>query len=303
MLGWLLYKKTEDILKPEVYEIRRLVETAGKQGITIRVLSPDQIDIIVFLGDRNSILVDEVPTRLPDFILPRMGSGTSYFALAVIRHLERLGVYSVNSSQSIENVKDKLYTLQILAEANLPIPKTILLKFPVDPGIVSKHLKFPVVVKTLSGTQGMGVFLSTDQNSFEDLMQLIHATNKSANIILQEFIEYSEGRDLRVFVIGGRVVGAMERTARQGSFKANCSIGGTARSFATTQAIENLAIEISRILNLEVAGIDLLFDRTGFKICEVNSAPGFEAMESFCGLNIAGEILAYIISRNHEQGV
>jgi gamma-F420-2:alpha-L-glutamate ligase len=107
------------------------------------VFSPDQIDIIVFLEDRNSILVDEVPTPLPDFILPRMVSGTSYFALAVIRHLERLGVYSVNSSQSIENVKDKLYTLQILAEADLPISKTILVKFPVDPGIVSKHLKFP----------------------------------------------------------------------------------------------------------------------------------------------------------------
>lgn len=298
MLGWLLYKKTEDILKPEVYEVRRLVETAEKQGIKMRVLSPDQIDIIVFLEDRNSILVDEVPTPLPDFILPRMGSGTSYFALAVIRHLERLGVYSVNSSQSIENVKDKLYTLQILAEANLPIPKTILLKFPVEPGIVSKHLKFPVVVKTLSGTQGMGVFLSTDQNSFEDLMQLIHATNKSANIILQEFIEISEGRDLRVFVVGGRVVGAMQRTARQGSFKANCSIGGTARPFEITRDIEILAVEISRILNLEVAGVDLLFDRKGFKICEVNSAPGFEAMESYCGLNIAGAILSHILSRS-----
>jgi gamma-F420-2:alpha-L-glutamate ligase len=111
MLGWLLYKKTDDTLKPEVYEIRKLVEIASGRGINIRVLSPDQIDIIVFREDRNSILVDEVPTALPDFILPRMGAGTSYFALAVIRHLERLGVYSVNSSQSIENVRDKLYTL------------------------------------------------------------------------------------------------------------------------------------------------------------------------------------------------
>jgi gamma-F420-2:alpha-L-glutamate ligase len=297
MLGWLLYKKSEDILKPEVYEIRRLVETAASLGISIRVLSPDQIDIIVFGEERNSILVDEVPTALPDFILPRMGAGTSYFALAVIRHLERLGVYSVNSSQSIEDVKDKLYTLQILAEANLPIPKTILLKFPVDPKIVSRHLKFPVVVKTLSGTQGMGVFLSTGQDSFEDLTQLIHATNKSANIILQEFIELSEGRDLRVFMVGGKVVGAMERTARPGTFKANCSIGGTAKLHEVTPEIESLAISISRILNLEIAGIDLLFDQKGFKICEVNSAPGFEAMENYCGLDIAGEIIRYILQR------
>jgi gamma-F420-2:alpha-L-glutamate ligase len=303
MLGWLLYKKMEDIIKPEVYEIDRLVNTAARHGIDIRVLSPDQIDIIVFREDRNSILVDEVPTALPDFILPRMGAGTSYFALAVIRHLERLGVYSVNSSQSIENVKDKLYTLQILAEANLPIPKTILLKFPVEPTIVAKHLKFPVVVKTLSGTQGMGVFLSTSQDSFEDLMQLIHATNKSANIILQEFIELSEGRDLRVLVVGGRVVGAMERTAREGSFKANCSIGGTAVRYQLTNEIDTLAVEISRILNLEIAGIDLLFDKHGFKICEVNSAPGFEAMENYCGLDIAAEIIGFIRDKNRNTAL
>lgn len=294
MTGWLLFKKTDDIIKPEIYEINRLVEAAVNMGMEIRVLSPDQIDIIVFGGDRSSILVDEVHTAIPDFILPRMGSGTSYFELAVIRHLERLGVYSFNSSQSIENVKDKLYTLQILAQANLPIPKTILLKFPVEPKIVKKHLKFPVVVKTLSGTQGMGVYLSTSQDSFEDLMHLIHAMNRSSNIILQEFIEKSEGRDLRVFVVGGRVVGAMERTARQGSFKANCSIGGTAVMHEVTPEIEKLALAICRILNLEIAGIDLLFDHDGFKICEVNSAPGFEAMEKYCRLDIAGEIVRYM---------
>lgn len=298
MQGWMLYKKMEEIIKPEIYEVDRLVKTAANHGIDIMVLSPDQIDIIVFGEQRNSILVDEVPTSLPDFILPRMGAGTSYFALAVIRHLERMGVYSVNSSQSIENVKDKLYTLQILAEANLPIPKTILLKFPVEPTIVAKHLKFPVVVKTLSGTQGMGVFLSTSQGSFEDLMQLIHATNKSANIILQEYIEFSEGRDLRVLVVGGRVVGAMERTAREGSFKANCSIGGTAVRYKLTHQIESLAVDISRILNLDIAGIDLLFDKNGFKICEVNSSPGFEAMENYCGLDIASEIIGFIQEKN-----
>ena len=114
MLGWLLYKKMEDIIKPEVYEIDRLINTAARQGIDIRVLSPDQIDIIVFREDRNSILVDEVPTSLPDFILPRMGAGTSYFAHALIRHLERLGVYSVKSSHCIDNVKHKYYTLLML---------------------------------------------------------------------------------------------------------------------------------------------------------------------------------------------
>jgi len=93
-------------------------------------------------------------------------------------------------------------------------------------------------------------------------------------------------------------VGAMERTAREGTFKANCSIGGSGKSHEVTREIESLAVEISLLLDLEVAGIDLLFDRNGFKICEVNSAPGFEAMENYCGLDIAGEIIRFIVNRS-----
>ncbi len=294
LLGWILYKDSADLLKPEAYEIHKLVEIAGKHDIDIKVLSPEQIDIIVTREDRKSILVCDVPTALPDFILPRMGAGTTYFALAVIRHLERLGVYSINNSQSIDTVKDKLYTLQILAESNLPIPKTILLKFPVDSDIVIKHLKFPVIVKTLSGSQGSGVFLSTDKNSFEDLTQLINTTNKTANIILQEFIETSKGRDLRVLTIGGRVVSAMMRSANDGRFKANYSIGGNVEKFEITPELEWIVLEISRILNLDIAGIDLLFDKQGFKICEVNSSPGFRGMEKCCEIDVADEIFKFI---------
>lgn len=294
MLGWVLYKDSEDSLRPEAYEVRRLIKVAKKHNIKIKVLCPEQIDIIVTREDRKSILVDNVPTALPDFLLPRMGAGTTYFALAVIRHLERLGVYCVNSSQSIDTVKDKLFTLQILAESNLPIPKTILLKFPVKSDIVEQHLKFPVIVKTLSGSQGSGVFLSSDKNSFDDLTQLIHATNKSTNIILQEFIEQSKGRDLRVLTIGGRVISAMERIAKDNNFKANYSIGGEVKEYTVTPELEWVVLEISRILNLDIAGVDLLFDGEGFKICEVNSSPGFEGMESCNDINVADEIFKFI---------
>lgn len=152
LLGWVLYKKTTNQFKEEDYEIQRLLEEAEKLAIQLLVLNPDQLDIIVTKEDRKSILVDEVPTELPDFIIPRMGSGTTYFALAVIRHLERLGVYSVNGSVSIDTVKDKLFTLQILAQSGLPIPKTILVKFPFQTSIAEDQFSFPIIVKTLSGS-------------------------------------------------------------------------------------------------------------------------------------------------------
>lgn len=294
MTGWILYKDREDQLKPEAYEMHRFIKVAKEHGIEIKVISPEQVDIIVNMEDRKSILIDDTPTALPDFLIPRMGAGTTYFALAVIRHLERLGVYCVNSSQSIDTVKDKLYSLQILSELNLPIPKTILLKFPVKSEIVHKHLKFPVIVKTLSGSQGSGVFLSRDKNTFDDLTQLIQATNKTANIILQEFIKESEGRDLRVLTVGGRVISAMERTAIEGNFKANYSIGGSVKKYDVTPELEWLALEISRVLNLDIAGIDLLFDIKGYKICEVNSSPGFQGMEQCCDIDVANEIFKFI---------
>lgn len=294
MKGWVLYKQTESEIKPEMYEINRIVEEAKSIGIDLQVLSPDQIDLIVTREDRKSILVDGKVTELPEFVLPRMGASTTYFALAVIRHLERLGVACYNTSESIEIVKDKLFSQQILAEKNLPVPKTMLVKFPIDVDLVENLLGFPVVIKTLSGSQGKGVFLSENRKSFVDLMHLIEATNSTFNIILQEFIADSYGRDLRVFTIGGRAVACMERKASEEGFKANFSSGGSVNSFEITPEIAWLATEASRILNLDIAGVDLLFDGEHFKICEVNSSPGFQGLESCCDVNIPKEIFNYL---------
>lgn len=294
MLGWILYKPTEELLKQEDYEVKRFASQAPGYGIDLHIINPEHIELIVTREGRKSILVNNSEIAVPDFVVPRMGAHTNYFTLAVIRHLERLGVYMVNNAQSIDTVKDKLYTLQILARHDLPIPKTILARFPVDSEVIGKQLKFPVIVKTLSGSQGSGVFLSTDKNSFEDLMQLIQVTNKNANIILQEFIKKSKGRDLRVFTVGGKAIAAMERKATDGSFKANFSRGGKVKQFPINKELEWLALEISKILNLDVAGIDFLFDESGFRICEVNSSPGFMGLESCCEVDVAKEVFEFI---------
>lgn len=294
MKGWILYNESTDTLKAESYEIRRLIDAAQKKGIEVEVVSPEEFDIIVTKGGRRSVLLNgEYPT-LPDFLLPRMGSATTYYALALIRHIERLGVRVFNSAHSIEMVRDKMYSQQVLAMHNLPVPRTMLAKFPVNADFVETQLGFPVVVKTLSGTQGVGVFLSENKRKFVDLMELVNAMRSTATILLQEFIADSRGRDLRALVIGGRVVACMERCSTDGSFKANITRGGEARPFEATPEIEWLATETARALNLEIAGVDLLFDGEHFKICEANSAPGFQGMEKYLDMDIASEIYEYI---------
>lgn len=106
----------------------------------MKIFTPEQFDIIVTKDDRKSIRIDGEVQHLPDFILPRMGSGTTYFALAVIRHFERLGVPVINGSEAIETVKDKLYSIQVLAENNLPVPKTMLAKFPINAELIEKQI-------------------------------------------------------------------------------------------------------------------------------------------------------------------
>ena len=294
MLGWIIYRETRVELTPEAYEIRRFLDVAEQESIDVKVLKPEQFDLIVTWEDRKSILLDGEPTALPDFVMPRMGAGTTYFALAVIRHLERLGVNCFNTASAIDTVKDKLFTQQILAENNLPVPKTMLVKFPFSHELVVKQLGFPVIVKTLSGSQGKGVFLSRNEKEFSDLIQLVEATNPLTNIILQEFVESSYGRDIRVFTIAGRAIAAMERSAAESEFKANFSTGSRVRRIEITPEIEWMSSEASRILGLDFAGVDLLYDGEHYKICEVNSAPGFEGLESCCDVDVPREIYHFM---------
>ncbi|CAM3585535.1 ATP-grasp domain-containing protein [Parendozoicomonas haliclonae] len=294
MRGWIIFKETATLLKPETYEVERFMEEAKKQNIDLQVYSPDDFDLTVTMDGDRSILLKGERVPLPDFVMPRMGAGTTYFALAIIRHLERLGVYCVNSSHSIELVKDKLWAQQIMAQKNLPTPKTMLVKFPVNIDLVEQNIGFPVVVKTISGSQGSGVFLSRSRTEFIDLMQLIECTAKNVNIILQEFISNSHGRDLRVFTVGGRAIACFERRAAGDNFKANYSAGGSLHEALMTPEVEWLATQCSKEMGLDVAGIDLLYDQDHFKICEANSSPGFEGLEKVVDINIPREIFHYI---------
>jgi gamma-F420-2:alpha-L-glutamate ligase len=302
MTAWVIYRHSFSGLTEKDYEIHKLIEEAEKLNFRLEVFSPEQFEIIVNREDRKSILIDGQTIQLPDFVIPRLGAGTSYFALSVIRHFERLGVYVLNSSLAIDTVKDKLFTVQIMAENGFPIPNTILAKFPIDMSVLDKHFKFPLVVKSLSGSKGSGVFLCKEREMFEDLLALIQEANPKSNFILQEYIAHSHGRDLRVLVLGGQVLCAMERKSQNDGFKANYSLGGTTHFYEVDKELEALVLQIASVLALDFSGIDLLFDQDGFKVCEVNSSPGFKGMELANERNIAKELLLFA-SKNSQSKI
>lgn len=290
---WILFNEEIESHTSEAFEIRRfMAEAREMEGMDLKVYHPEQFDLLVSCEDRESIMIDGKLVKLPDFLLPRTYViDTGYFPLSIIRQMERMGVRVFNGAFPIERVADKLHTHQVLAEHNLPTPDTMLAKFPVNVDLVEKSLGFPVVVKTLLGVNGTGVFLIENRDAFTDLMGLISETNPNIQLIFQKYIAVSKGRDLRLFVVDGEVIAAMERRAREGGFKANYSQGGSVREFHPDEKAKELAIKTAEVLDLQVAGIDLLFaEDGGYTICEANSFPGFKGLESCCNVNIPIEI-------------
>ena len=278
----------------DAYENQRLLSCLEKNGMQGRVLEPKYFDIIVSRSSAKSIRYKGEKIELPDLVLSRTGAGTNYFTRSVMRQIEKFGIPVINDADSISRVSDKLLTSQLLVKENLPIPKTILVNGDVDIELIEKEIGFPCVVKATSGSKGKTVHLCQTKKDFVSLMSLLSSISLKKTMIIQEFVDAQPGTDLRVWVIGGKTVVAMKRIGVEGDFRANISQGGTAELFEITDEIDYLARETARVLGLQIAGVDLLFDKDGYKICEANSSPGFEGMDQYCGQDMAQRIVDFI---------
>jgi ribosomal protein S6--L-glutamate ligase len=150
----------------------------------------------------------------------------------------------------------------------------------------------PVIIKLLEGTQGVGVILADSRKVAQAIVETLQSAE--INVLLQKFVAESKGRDVRAFVVGGRVVAAIRRVAQGDEFRSNVHRGGKAEPLELSEEYERAAITAARILGLRVAGVDMLEGAEGPQIMEVNSSPGLEGIETATGLDVAGEIVRYI---------
>lgn len=289
---WILYGDDIESNADLAYEARRFLSEGRRMGIDVKVINPAHFDILVTQSQRESILINGKAVPLPDFVFPYFNhNDKGYFGLAIARQLERLGVHVFNGADVIETVSDKLHTHQILSESGIDTPDTMLAKFPVNVKLIEETIGFPVVVKTLNGALGIGVFLIESQSAFQDLLELVGETNPNLQLIFQKFVSVSKGRDLRLLVVDGEVVAAMERRAQDGGFKANYSAGASVHEFVPDEEALNIALRTAEVLNIDIGGIDLLFkENGGYTICEANTFPGFKGLEKASGVNVAEKI-------------
>ena len=278
-------------------ETQTLVKRFDRHKIQCSVFQPKNFDIITSRKSHKSIRYQGNRINLPDAVLVRTGAGTNYFTLALLRQLENFDIPIINNSQSILNSRDKMISSQILARAKLPTPRTMLVSHPINIDIVETEIGFPCVVKLVTGSQGKGVYLCKDKDMFVNFMDLTDNLKSKKTLIIQEFVNSGELFDLRVWVIGGKTVTAMKRIPPAGDFKANISRGGLGERFKLTEEISELASKTARAFDLEITGVDLLFDGEKYLVCEANSSPGFEGIDRFCGTDMGEEIVNYIRKR------
>jgi RimK family alpha-L-glutamate ligase len=235
--------------------------------------------------------------ELPKVAIPRTGSGTGFFGMSILRHLERLEVPVINTASAIEATRDKLYSTQVFAEHHIPVPKTMLIKHPANTGLVEREIGFPCVVKIFAGSYGKGVYLVHNRREFQDFIDFAHGIKEDEAIIVQEYVDSNPGQDVRVMVVGGKAIGAMKRSAQDGSFKANITRGGVGENYPLDDEIIDISQKTAQALGLDVAGIDLLFDGDHYKVCEANSAPGFQGFEKCTGIDVAKSIIDYALTK------
>lgn len=281
----------------KLHSIRRLLREGRKLGMRCDVINPLRCQLVVD-GASSRILEDQ--DRVPDYdaVLPRIGASITDYGLAVVKQFEAIGTFTVNSAQAIAESRDKMRCLQVLTQAGLRVPPTVLTRsYEGLPAAVQAVRGLPVILKVLQGTQGVGVMLIHTPISLGSVIDTLRALDQ--DVILQQFIAEAAGRDYRAIVIGNRVVAAMMRTAPEGEFRSNIHRGGSGTPVRLPREFERAAVKAAKILGLQVAGVDLMESGQGPLVLEVNSSPGFEGIEKATGLNIAATLMKHI----HEEAL
>lgn len=274
-----------------LYSTTRLIEAIESRGHRAVVLDHLKCDIVIE-QDRPAIYYHGDKVKDVAAVIPRIGASVTFYGAAVVRQFEMMNIPTVVESQALVRSRDKLRSLQILARSDLGMPKTVFTNYSKEVAkIIDSVGGAPLIVKLLEGTQGYGVVLAPTKKAAESMIEAFHSMK--ARVIVQEFISEAKGADIRAFVVGNKVVGAMKRQGKEGEFRSNIHQGGSGVLIKLNKEEREAALTAAKAMNLSIAGVDLLQSNRGPLILEVNSSPGLEGIEKATKKDIAIEIVKY----------
>ena len=275
---------------PELYSNRRLLEAGEERGHRMEWLNVKQC--YMRLDPQNPEMHyrgGNVLERI-DAVIPRIRPSVTFYGCAITRQFESMGIRVLNAAEPIKRSRDKLLASQLFVRHGLSMPVTGFASSPLDTKDLIKMVGgAPLILKLLEGAQGRGVVLAETQKAAESVINAMKSLN--ANLLVQEFIKEAGGKDLRCFVIGNKVVSAIERTAAVGDFRSNIHQGGSAQAVRIRPEERKLAVAATRALGLDVAGVDIIRSERGPLLLEVNSSPGLEGIETATGKDLAGQMI------------
>lgn len=276
----------------KLYSTRRLIEAAENRDHEVRVLDVLRCYMSI-TSHRPSIHYKGEDLAGFDAVIPRIGASVTFYGAAVLRQFEMMNVYPLNESVAITRSRDKLRATQLLARRGIGLPVT---GFANKPDDIEDLLHMvggpPVVIKLLSGTQGIGIVLAETRKAAETVIESF--LGLKAEVLVQEYIKEAGGADIRCFVVGEKVVASMKRQGKEGEFRSNIHRGGSANLIKITPEERSTAVRAAKIMGLNVCGVDILRSNHGPVVMEVNSSPGLEGIEKITGKDIATQIIQFI---------
>lgn len=280
--GWMLYPRSTAKSRFGNNAFEWMSEAARQQGIKLDIVFID--DLIIDCSKEVAFYDKSEQLDKPDFVIIRC------YNMIISSQLEKLGIPVINDTLSMYHSRNKVITAQILNRAGIPTPRTVYTAQNDYTLIADRFGGRPFVMKYVEGSGGKNVFLIKNGKDFAAAFAMTHGY-----FLCQEFVENSYGKDIRVYVLGDKVLGCVLRKSR-GGFRANFSLGGSAEAFELTDEIEQISIKAAQALNLQFCGIDLLFGSNGLTVCEMNGNAGFRTITQVSDVDIAQELFDYVES-------
>lgn len=296
-IGLILYLLPDRDISYYKVPISLFKKAARVQGHTLKVLHSDACELVIFHQGLD-LYYKGRPFPHLDCIIPRVGiSRNLELELLLNEQMLLMGYTLLNDCTPFRIAKNKISTMQLLTKAGIPVTNSVVIKNLENmDNAVNLVGGFPVIVKLPIGSQGKGVAIVETRRSLLSSVGMIMSQGVNT-IIIQEYISEANGKDLRVFVAGGKVVAAMERTAAEGDFRSNIHQGGQGQVIEITKKEEEIAIKTAKVLELDVAGVDLLRTKRGPIVMEVNSNPGVEGITAVTGIDVAGKVIEALIKK------
>ncbi|HUD07599.1 MAG TPA: RimK family alpha-L-glutamate ligase [Candidatus Saccharimonadales bacterium] len=270
---------------------RRLKEEALLRGHEVRVIDYGKCYVTI---ERNSPVVryEGEEVKDVDVIIPRIAASLTMYGGSIVRQFEMQNVFTTTSSIALVRSRDKLRSIQLLAKAGVDIPKTVFARETAElQNVIEQVGAAPLIIKVARGTHGNGVVLAETSKAARAVMQAFYV--EGVSFLVQEYIAESAGTDIRVFIVGGKVVASMKRQSLNEDFRSNIHQGGTGKPTRLSDEERKIAQKAARAMGLSICGVDIIRSNRGPLVLEVNASPGF-AIEKVTGHNVAEKIIEYI---------